>query len=124
MSIRAEEERLADLVAEIGPDLVESLARTTEPLTRLALTVAAHCRADSSAAALEDVVTQAPRLASEAGRLRREHVELPILFLDLRLRAVQLQNDIQDALTRLDEHQQLALRLVYEAFFTDLGAGD
>jgi len=124
MPIRAEEERLAELVAETGPDLVESLERTTQGLTRLALKVAAHCRADDSAAAVDDVVTQAPRSATEAGRLRREHVELPILFLDLRLRAVELQHDIEEALTRLDEHQQLAFRLFYEAFFTDLGSGD
>jgi hypothetical protein len=56
--------------------------------------------------------------------LERDHRELPGLLLELRMRAGQLQADIEEAFSRLDSHQRLTAHLVYEAFSTDLGDGD
>lgn len=122
--VRANEERVGDLVAEAGPELRESIERTTQALTRLAATVAAHSRADTSIGILADVMAQAPRLEAEAKRLERDHLYMPTALLELRMRSKELQIDIEAALARLDEHQRLVQHLVYEAFSTDLGTGD
>lgn len=121
---QANEERVADVVAETRPSLEESAARTTQLLTRLAAAMAAHSRADTSIGILEDVVAQAPRLATDARTLQGDHLELPVVLLELRMRARSLQTDIDNALGRLVDHQRLAEHLVYEAFSTDLGEGD
>lgn len=122
--VRVNEKKVADVVAETRGSLEESAARTTELLTRLAAAMAAHSRADTSIGILEEIVTEAPRLAIDAQTLQGDHLELPLVLLDLRMRARNLQTDIDEALGRLAEHQRLAQHLVYEAFSTDLGEGD
>jgi hypothetical protein len=57
---RANESRVADVVAETRPILAADTARITTDLTRLAAIVAAHSGADTSIGILEDIVNQAP----------------------------------------------------------------
>lgn len=122
--VQANEDKFADVMADTRPSLEESAERTTRLLTRLAAAIAAHSRASTSIGIMEDIVTQAPRLATDARTLQRDHLELPLVLLELRMRARALQTDIDDALGRVAEHQRLAQHLVYEAFSTDLGEGD
>lgn len=122
--LRANEARVADIVAGTHPRLAADAARVTADLTRLAAVVAAHSGADTSVGILEDILNQAPRLSADVRTLERDHRELPGLLLELRIRARQLQSDIEEAFSRLAAHHRMTEHLVYEAFATDLGEGD
>lgn len=122
--LRANEARVVDVMAETRPALIADTARITADLTRLAAIVAAHSGADTSVGILEDILNQAPRLSADVRALERDHRELPGRLLELRMRARELQTDIQEAFSRLDHHHRLTEHLVYEAFATDIGEGD
>ncbi|HLU31789.1 MAG TPA: hypothetical protein VK088_08495 [Acidimicrobiia bacterium] len=119
--IRTNEERLGAAVESAEPELRAAMAKVSQLLTGLATGVAAHSRADASIGLLKDVSRDAPRLSADTRKLELDHRQLPLLTSELRQRANRLEADIEDLITRLREHEQLAQRVVYEAYVTDLG---
>jgi hypothetical protein len=91
---------------------------------------------EAPGAFLDELVSEAPRLATPAARLRREHTEI-LSAIDralLQLKDLpslevqeafveQLRNELTTTLWALARHRQRGADLVYEAYDVDLGGG-
>lgn len=91
-------------------------------LERLADAVERHgVEAEAPDGFLEEVVTHEPRLHPATQDLSRDHREFPAHLRELADRAHRLVTDAEVAFDRLAKHQMLAIDLIEEAFFTDIG---
>lgn len=91
---------------------------------------------EAPGAFLDELVAEAPRLATPAAKLRREHTEIlgVIDRADLALKELpslevqeafveQIRNELTTMLWALARHRQRGADLVYEAYDVDLGGG-
>ncbi len=90
---------------------------------------------EAPGAFLDEVVQEAPRLATPASRLRREHNEILATITRAEKRLLvppadgyeawveELRSDLTALLVALARHRQRGADLVYEAFDVDIGGG-
>ena len=92
---------------------------------------------EAPGAFLDELVTEAPRLATPASRLRREHSDILATIVRAEKRLVTPETDVDlyvawaedlrveltALLAALARHRQRGADLVYEAYAVDLGGG-